>query len=77
METTSRDWITTNAGFIIRLEAEVKFNIFAKDQGRVHRFGTEVLAEIFMGNASNTGGSWTGDLLIPAGYGRLQNNATK
>ena len=47
------------------LSLEEKFNIFAKGRGRVHRFGTEVLAEIFMGNASNTGGSWTGDLLIP------------
>ena len=36
----------------------------AKDQGRVHQFGTEVLPEIFMVYALNPERSWIGDLLI-------------
>ena len=39
--------------------AEVEFYPTAKDQGRVHQFGTKVLPCIFMGYALNAGESWT------------------
>ena len=50
-------------GPIISFGAEVVFHRFsAKDQGRVHHFGTKVLPAMIKGYAMNAERSWTGDL---------------
>ena len=39
--------------------------ISAKDQSRLHQFGSKVLLGIFLGYALYAGGIWKGDTLVP------------
>ena len=47
--------------------------IATKDRNRLHLFGAEVLPEIFIGYALNSGGCWIGDLIITDGHD-IENN---
>ena len=40
------------------------YPISAKDQSRIHQFGTKVLPGLFLGYALYAGGIWKGDVLV-------------
>ena len=40
------------------------YPISTNDKSRFHQFGTMILLGIFIGYALNSGGGWTGDLIV-------------
>ena len=53
------------SGPVIPFGAEISYKpISPKDKDRLHQFGITVLSGIFIGYALQTGGGWTGDLLL-------------
>ena len=52
-------------GTVIPFGADIYLNsISSKDTSRLHQVGPKMLPGIFIGNALNSGGGWTGDVLI-------------
>ena len=50
---------------VISFGAEISYKpISPKDKDRLRQFGITVLSGIFIGYALQTGGGWTGDLLL-------------
>ena len=52
-------------GPIVPFGAMVEYHpIYAKDQSRLHQFGSKVLPGIFLGHALHAGRIWKGDILV-------------